>query len=151
SSLDTGSVSGINGEWVQDGSGLRFGTSGSISNLTINGATGPSLYVNLAGANPSSTGQPTQMVATATVATSPPSLGTAYPVPNITLPSDISTLDQAAAALHFTGFDWVQQITQWVNPNLFANSDPQQLHPITTANGPFYDPVAGGFQAPPRQ
>lgn len=147
---DPATVNGSYSTSVSSNNALRInGASsilGQITSLAINATPSPSLYVNLAGGNPSSTGQPTKILATATAATSPPPLGTSYLVPNATLPPGTTTLQQAATALHFTGFDWVQQITQWVNPDLFPNTSP--LNPITTADGPFYDPVAGGYRAP---
>jgi hypothetical protein len=117
----------------------------------------PSLYVNLVLETPQTTGLPTRIVATATVGTSPPPLGNSYLVKNISLHAGTTTLQQAANDLHFTGFNWVQKITQWVNPTLFYVSDPcVAAHPDTfprdcqgsAVNAPTYDPVAGGY-APP--
>lgn len=134
------------------GSGIDV-LGGNITNLTITSAPSPSpsLYVTLAlGRNPS---PETQMEATATVSTMAPacpaSLSSAlckvYSIP-LKLPAGTQTLQQAAADLGFVGFDWIQEVTNWpTNTSLYAASDPTKTTPITTANGPFYDPVAGGY------
>jgi len=132
-------------------------------NTTFSGtiAPGPSLYVNLALGTPSSTGLPTQIFATATVATSQPT-SNSHLVAGISLPPGVTTLQEAAADLNFSSFDWVQTINQWVNPDLFAANNPCiQDFPVSfvqscassaiTAPPRVFDSVTGGYYGQPSQ
>ena len=153
---DPATVNGSYSTSVSSNNTLRINgassISGQITSLAINAAPSPSLYVTLAlGGNPS---PKTQMEATATVSTTAPTcpallsppLCKVYHIPGITLPSGTQTLQQAASDLGFVGFDLIQVVTNWpANTSLYAASDPTKITPITTANGPFYDPVAGGY------
>jgi len=70
-------------------------------------------------------------------------------------PSSGQTLDAAARDCGFTGFDWVQRITQWPSPNsLFAFDDPATPIAIVPPQTAIYDPPPRGYtysesQTPP--
>jgi hypothetical protein len=62
-------------------------------------------------------------------------------------PGEGLSLSEAAALLGYTGFDWVQIITNWPDPNLYSASG-ALLTPVPPRK-PFHDPPFGGYNYNP--
>jgi hypothetical protein len=58
------------------------------------------------------------------------------------------SLSEAAELLGYTGFDWLQIITKWPNPDLYSASG-VLLTPVPSYNLPFFDPPPGGYNYNP--
>jgi hypothetical protein len=115
---------------------------GSITGLTINTAPSPSLYLTVAlGSTISPSKQYTGISATLTLATTMPSQPNTIPLP-ITLPSDATTLQQAATDLHYQGFNWVQlENIPAPSPTDFSPNN----NPFTPITGPTNDAPPSGW------
>jgi hypothetical protein len=58
------------------------------------------------------------------------------------------SLSETAANLGYIGFDWLQIITNWPDPDLYSASG-ALLTPVPSRNLPFLDPPVGGYNYNP--
>jgi hypothetical protein len=121
----------------------------AVGTLTVTGASPPpplSIYVTVEPDTQdhlSDDGKPTRMTASATLATSPPS-GDSVPIPDVTLSSSVTNFNEAAAELHYVGFDWRQTVDILPFP---STSFAAKTGPLFSLFAPpaFADPPKGGY------
>ena len=106
----------------------------------------PSLYIIGGTSGLSLSGNNTNLNLSLVVSSSPPP--NSQLIPSVTLPNGTSTLQQAAAALHFQGFEWVQTVTSIPDPSPFYECNETNCSSstqLTSGSVPFLDPPPNGY------
>lgn len=110
-------------------------------------ATAPSLYLTVSpgaeGGVFSLSGQPTDIIASAVIATTPPPNSVKLQLP-ISLPAGTTTIQQAVTALGYTSLDWAQFITV-PQPSDFYECTDIQCSSTQIIGGTYSDPPIYGY------
>jgi hypothetical protein len=117
----------------------------SLNSMNFQYTSPLSLYLTYHLSGSSLFGEATDIGASLVLAATAPANSVKVPG---TLPANTTSLNEAASALGYVGFDWVQTITSLPNPSPFsqcANIQCSASIPLSGNAVPFLDPVENGY------